>query len=167
MDVTRYTKQVETAVNKAARGASPDRKQDLKQDCFVALLEAYDYLARVAEEGEKMAGGAAYTIAYNRAIEILRTRPVLDAAVSINDLPYEDVGSNAFLESLFSGGITERDLDDAVKMLPKTEQFIIRSVFFKNVPEKELAASVGKSKRWVRDTKDNAITMLRLHFEKR
>lgn len=169
MDVLRWDKQVTLAISKLCKGLTYEDKEDLKQDCFVALIEASDYLDRVMEAGEITPGGAAYTICYNKIVELRRLTPgtkVLEAAVSIEELSYDEKNDEAFIRGLFSGSPTEQGLDAAVESLPKTENYIIRCLYFKGMTEREVAKSVNKSRHWVRVEKAKAVDILRRYFEK-
>lgn len=167
MDVTRWSRQIDIAVAKAAKGKPHQIREDLKQDCYVAVLEALDYLEKIADKEE--ADSAAYTVAYNRAINVLKKKSVLNDVVSLDFL--KDTPN---LE--FSSSPTELELDAAINELPEPERFVIRELYFRKrtseneserTSEREVAARVGRSREWVRNRKASAIELLRDYFEKR
>lgn len=168
-DVMRYEKQIDMAVNKLTKGLSHEDKQDLKQDCFLALLEASDYMDRILSDGDVAPEAAAYKIAYNKIIDTrgLQGPKILNEAASMDQLNYEEKGDDSFLEGLFSASPTEQGLDAAVESLPKTENFVIRCLYYKGMTERDVAKSVNKSRHWVRVEKEKAVRILRDYFEKR
>lgn len=166
MDVTKYERQVDLAIGKLCKGMTYEDKQDFKQDCFVALLEASDYLDKLGGD----AGGAAYTICYNTVVEMRRPNPanqVIENSMSVDALSYEEKGDDSWMKSLVMGSPTEQGLDEAVESLPKFKKYIIRRIYFMGMTEREVAKSVNKSRHWVRVQKTEAVDMLRRYFEKR
>jgi RNA polymerase sigma factor (sigma-70 family) len=160
-DVTRWESEVNRAVSKLSKGMTYEDKQDLKQDCYMALLEASDYLA-----GLDNSGAVAYTIAYNRIVEQRRDKSLLDEALPLDEMTYEEKGDEAFMRGVLASP-TEQGLDAAVESLPKTENFIIRSLYFKGMTERDVAKSVNKSRHWVRMEKAKAVDILKKYFEER
>lgn len=169
-DVTRWTKQADLAVNKLCKGMTYEDKQDFKQDCFVALLSASDYLDRIIREGLISPEGAAYTICYNTVVELRRPNSgnkVIENSLSVDALSYEEKGDDSWMKSLVMGSPTEQGLDEAVESLPKFKKYVIRRIYFMGMTEREVAKSVNKSRPWVRIQKTEAVDMLRKFFEKR
>lgn len=169
-DVTRFERQVDLAIGKLCKGMTYEDKQDFKQDCFVALLEASDYLDRMLREGEDAAAAAAYTVVYNTVVEMRRPNSasnVIENSMSVDALSYEEKGDDSWMKSLVMGSPTEQGLDEAVESLPKFKKYVIRRIYFMGMTEREVAKSVNKSRHWVRVQKTEAVDMLRKYFEKR
>lgn len=181
MDITTLWQPViRLAVRQTARGLRASEREDLEQECFLALLEKQDTVLEVfgrnVKEGEKFA----YTVCRNKILNILRAARHLTDCVPLNvELP-PDAGSpdisgkpagqmetaiehynerKSPLERTF--GITEETLDKAVDRLETAEAHVIREFFFRDRTEQDIASSLGRSKWSVQQIKKRAIAHLR------
>lgn len=162
MDIyEQWGKTVKDVISRYAKTQSKENKEDFEQDCFVHLLEKQHYIEKMAEESDTKAKHYVYGLCHNFILNLIRNigkRNNTDPLQEAHNLKSED----------FHGfGVSEQDLDVAVKLLPKLEQKIVRDLFFSSKTEKDVGASFDRSQNWVRTRKERAIQQLREILENR
>lgn len=164
-----WGKTVKQAVDRYAKQSSKEDKQDYEQDCFVQILEFQDAVEKILkEQGLEAAKKYVYGICHNKITDIInpdRYPKSVITADSIDDPVVKRQVQNHATEYESVLGVSETDLDSAVKQLPRTEQHVIRSLYFHNMSERDLARSVGKTQWWVQQIKKFAIADLKRILE--
>lgn len=158
MDIfTQWAGVVAATVNKYARSVPSDHKDDLKQECFLAILEKQPAIDNITPQGPEHVKRYVIQICRNRIVDSLRKDGKHEDCVSLETGPFcpeHPVAKEDF-------GVSELELDEAVNTLPAHEQYLIRSIYFRNMTEKEVGVTLGKSQQWVNVEKQRAIGKLR------
>lgn len=161
-----YSKTVRDAVNRYARNCSRDDREDLTQDCFLDLLEHADTIQAVIDaKGAEKANNYVYATCHHKISDTLKSNSKHTHIASLDDYNVLTEIQEHIAETISIFGVSEQDLDEAVKQLPRTEQHVIRSLYFHNTTERDLAASMNRGRRWVREIRDEAVKQLRVILE--
>jgi len=167
MDVFKlWSKTVKESVNRYAKGHPKETKEDCEQECFLRILESQDVIEEILKaKGTEGAKNYVYGICHNKIVELLSPYPKSVATVSSDDPTVMKGVQDHVSEYESVLGVSEQDLDEAVKQLPRTEQHVIRSLYFHNMSERDLARSMGKTQWWVQQVKKEATVQLRTILE--
>lgn len=152
MEPEKYRKEIEKAISKYALYRTEDEKNDLRQECRLALIQAWDSIT---------GKGYAYTVARNRVIRWLQRfgektlstdNPAVLAAVEEQTAVLADPSDRIDAETL--------------NQLPIMEATVLRLFFgigyAKEYTLKEIAKVVKKPVAFVRTTKARALGKLKL-----
>jgi DNA-directed RNA polymerase specialized sigma24 family protein len=71
-DITKWTPEIDRAVNSCVRTMPSEQKDDLRQECFLLLLQKQEAIAVVEAQGEDEARGYVFRIAKNCCLNMLR-----------------------------------------------------------------------------------------------
>jgi RNA polymerase sigma factor (sigma-70 family) len=161
-----YSKTAKDAVSRYGRNCSREDREDLTQDCLLKLLEVEDNIEeRFKEEGPEKANNYVYGICHNKIMDVIKVNQKHSNLASLDDYNVLTDIQEHIAEVKSAFGVSEQDLDEAVKQLPRTEQHVIRSLYFHNTTERDLAASMNRGRRWVREVRDEAVKQLRVILE--
>ena len=161
-----YSKTAKDCVNRFGKNCSRDDREDLIQDCILKLLEVEDSISdRFEAEGPEKANNYVYGICHNKIMDVIKTNSKHTNIASLDDYNVLAEIQEHIAEVTSTFGVSEQDLDEAVKQLPRTEQHVIRSLYFHKTKERDLASSMNVSRRWVRNTRDEAVIQLRVILE--
>ena len=161
-----YSKTVKDAVNRWGKNCSRDDREDLQQDCLLKLVEVIPSIEEITKkEGPDKANNYVYGICHNKIMDVIKTNSKHTNIASLDDYNVLAEIQEHIAEVTSTFGVSEQDLDEAVKQLPRTEQHVIRSLYFHKTKERDLASSMNVSRRWVRNTRDEAVIQLRVILE--
>lgn len=171
---------IRLAVRQTARNLRSTEREDLEQECFLALLEKQEVVSEVFSRSPKEGEKFAYKLCRDKIVDIFRAARHLTDCMPFNvEMPPDNGGHDTArtpdsvleksiaeynqrrspLERTF--GVTEEALDKAVDLLPSEESQVIREFFFHGSTERQIAAASGHSEWWVRQTKKRAVAHLR------
>lgn len=156
-----FGKTVKDAVHRYAKSQSPEQREDFEQDLFVHLLEKRSYIEKMIQNEPLKANEYVYGLCHNQIVNMIR-----DVGKREKTDPLQEAMHFA-TDNYHGFGVSEQDLDVAVKQLPVLEQKIIRDLFFESKMERDVGASFGRSQKWVRTAKDRAIRQLRVILDSR
>lgn len=161
-----YSKTARDAANRYGRNCSREDREDLVGDCLLKLIEVSANIEeRFKEEGPEKANNYVYGICHNKIMDVIKSNQKHMNIASLDDYNVLTEIQEHIAEVTSTFGVSEQDLDEAVKQLPRTEQHVIRSLYFHNTTERDLAASMNRGRRWVREVKDEAVKQLRVILE--
>jgi len=153
-DVMQWQEEVKRAVQKYARNAPPDKKQDLTQECYLKILENQQAVA--AARNPKW---FVLRLCRNLLFDSGRSSTNQRREVSLSD---PAVFAEANRPQTVGGfGVSTEDLDEAIKSLPHDQQYVLRCSFFLGRTEKEIMRDLGKSQATVRRIRQAAFAKLR------
>lgn len=163
MDIVKlWGKTVKDCVNRYAKNQTRETKEDYEQECFVRICEVIDVIEKMVEEqGNDAAKNYVYGICHNKIIDLIRSEKRLSGTLSLDDRSVAAEIQSHTAETIANFGVSEPDLDEAVKQLPRVEQHVIRSIYFHKMTEENLAKSLSKTKWWVQQVKKDAVVQLR------
>ena len=151
-DILKWEKDIDTAISKFTQNLSQDRKEDLKQEIWVELLEhqpipdsrtAYIHACRVLSRNHKAA---------QKELEKLEQLTDYHEAMI-------DPASTKFVKSLM--------VREAVDKLVDPWKSVIEDLFFEGLTQDEVAEKNGKSQFWVSEKKNQALMSLKLILKRR
>lgn len=152
---------VKDAVKRYANKQPRDVREEYEQECLVEVIQLQDVLKKLTDEqGAVTAKNYVYGVCRKCIVDLLKEtdrntyQSFDDPGVAHKIREYE-------AGELPDYGVSEQDLDAAVKELPRTEQHVIRSLYFNGMTEESLAKSVNETKWWVQQTKKTAIQLLK------
>lgn len=189
MDIALWGKVAKEAVSRFASSATKEDKEDYEQECLLEILKCEPEITTILnEQGQKNAQNYVYglcrhkisnTIRNNKKDALQHTDDWVHARVMQNPVgcgmegnPERGFGILPVEYAMLSAqhcaggqGVTELQLDAAVKKLPRTEQHIIRCYFFHKKTEQEIATEMQKNRWWVQQVKKRAVKMLQEFLE--
>lgn len=155
MDIIgQWGKTVKDAVRNCSKNQTTEAREDLEQECYLKICELQDVIAEMLkDQGVGATSNYVYRVCHNRILNVVRAEKKHQGHEPLDE-------SVHFLEN-FKHGITEQELDSAIKLLPREEGHVIRSLFFLSQTERDLGTSLGKNQKYVRKVKDRAIESLK------
>jgi RNA polymerase sigma factor (sigma-70 family) len=167
-------------LNLYARKLSKDKKDDLRQEIYLALLESEPPVTSV-EQANRLANRVIDRSrkAHKREKQRTTSSGLLEDNLGVLEPegPIEVAGKNkstiTLLEekagALFRCDSSEQKapLAEAVDQLPAILQEILNETFYEGLTQEEIAVKHQKSERWVRYKKDQALTFLRNYLNSR
>lgn len=193
IDVMQFEKQVDSAVSSSGRMQTPDMRDDLRQECYLALIEKSDAVEKVQkEQGKDAARAYVYRLANNKCIDLLRkkkkepraehgngarapdlpTNPDMPGAVSsfymeaLHERPSMDRTMTEF-DRVVEFGVSDEVLYAAISRLPVDEQFVVRSLYFEGESGRAVHRNTGKTHKWTELRLDRALKNLRTELERK
>jgi RNA polymerase sigma factor (sigma-70 family) len=148
--VLKWKKEVEITVNKYARNHTYDQKEDLRQDCYLRILERSGMIPQNDIEGRR------YVIEICKSIIMMDTRKSqrrIPAEADVQDVP-ADSEPTPF-------GISQLELRQAMDKLDPKSRYIIDSIFFRNKTETEVGDDLDSNRRKINYAKKLALDKLR------
>jgi RNA polymerase sigma factor (sigma-70 family) len=169
-DITQWQEQVKLAVNKYARNAPHDKKQDLTQECYLKILENQEAVADARNPKWFV-----LTLCRNLVFDSVRGSANQRKEISLSDPgsrifdkhSRNSIGHRMLFEEtnqftkIDGFGVSAEDLDEAIKSLPPDQQYVLRCSFFLGRTEKEIMRDLGKSQATVRRIRQAAFAKLR------
>lgn len=183
MDLEQWEPQLKMALARHGAQLTPADREDMWQECFLALLQAEEAIARVTPQGRDSVEKYVYRIASNACVDMLRVKEkdkrIVDPHYrdrSVDLMPTGDFLGLAAPDTLLEGvdkracqelyriadfGVSNADLEIALSDLEPGEQFVLRSLFFNGESERDIGKSMKKSQTWVRNRKDSGLKKLK------
>lgn len=156
--VSRWTEIIEKTVRKEARNFPPEQREDIKQDCWLAVVESQTNIeAFISEHGDVEARGYVMRICRNVVVDaVKKSGRQFETSPLDNDTAHTEdkKDSNPF-------GVSKAELIDALDHLTRDQRFVIDCVFFRRMTEDQIGLDVKKSQQWVSKEKTAAILALR------
>jgi RNA polymerase sigma factor (sigma-70 family) len=146
IDVTRYERLVDTAIRKWGQGHSRVNREDLRQDCFVHLLEKSEKIEKVEAQSELDA--VRYVSKALKHFVLNAVRPASE------DLPLSEVDGHLKIE------INSRFVD-MLSSLSVVERDVLTLLFRDKASEAEVAEQYSQTRKWMRSTKARALKKLK------
>jgi RNA polymerase sigma factor (sigma-70 family) len=149
---------VQDAVARFAKTKPPHVKEDFEQECFIELMGASEAIEQIfSQQGEKPARNYVYGICRNRIANLLARLNKYENAT----LPIQ------FVQDSFSQSPqVETDLDEAIRKLPKEQEYIIRASFYQGKSEREIAKELNTNDTMVHRIKQKALVRLKKFLER-
>lgn len=158
--VDKWGQTVTNAVNKYARSVRYEDKEDLRQECFLAIFNKMELISGVEQQGEDEAKKYVYKLCHNKIIDIMRATKGKNFEVSLDDKRNADE-VDSIPAPVTEFNVSEQVLDRAVEKLDTHQQFVIRAHYFRGQSEVDIATSLGQTKWWVQQVKKDGISQLR------
>lgn len=155
MDVTKFKPVVDDLMRKFR--ISKDKRDDLSQECYVALLET-KFPEDVRDENNYAA-----TICRNRLIDIFRKQNITVTPQSLDDP--RNYSKATKIEQPGGSGVTEHQLNEAVCDLPYEDYQVVHSLYYEGNTEEKTATDLGLTRKTIRYRKQRGIEQLKEHFE--
>lgn len=169
MEITRWAKTIKDALNRFAKKIPTDVREDFEQEVYLRLLKVQDEIERIeTEQGSVAAKNYVYGVSSNRIKDLVRAEQRRDGMFdsTLSDVEYGD--EEAVSEEKMDNpvhGVTDRELDAAIKQLSREEQHVIRSQYFQGHTWKEMISNLDKSRGSVWSVRDSALQKLRIILE--
>ena len=162
IDVTKYEPVITKILSRLK--AKRDQKEDLIQECYLALLE------RQSELGGSDDLDKAATICRTRAKEVRRARNQHDVKKEnrIKHVSADDPNIARQLAKIAArdeGEISELELHEAISALDVKEQTVINALFVDGLTRQKAAEKLGLTEDAVRWGKKKGIEALKKYFE--
>lgn len=165
MDPSLWQDIVEKTVNKLGRNFPSDVREDIKQDCWIAICQSRTLIDEHVETyGQVETRGYVIRICRNvvadavaKCVKQLPTEP-LETQFKTPTQSQTEVKKSS---DPFGFGVSTAELLDALNHLDKNQRFVIDCVFFRRMTEDQVGAEVNKSQQWVSKEKTAAIVALR------
>ncbi len=151
MDITQWQEVIAKAVNQYARNAKFDKKEDLKQECFLAIMTGEETI--IASDNQQQ---AVFRLCRNTILKISRETPKREVSLSM-----PTVMNEADRHLIKVPEVPTEDLEEALQSLSAEQQYVLRCSFFTGKTEKEIVKSMKTSARTVRRIKHDALETLR------
>lgn len=169
MEITRWAKTIKDALNRFAKKIPSDIRDDFEQDCWVRLCEGEQKINEIeANQGPVEVQKYVYAIVSNRIKDLVRIDKkragIFDMSLSEvrgEDEETDDEGILVEDDPKPAYGISDRELDAAIKQLTREEQHIIRSQYFQGHTWKEMISNLDRSRGSVWSVRDSALQKLR------
>lgn len=159
MDVyEQWSQVVKDAVKRSAKSQPRDVRDDFEQECFIELIGWTSQIDTIlAEQGEDSAQKYVYSICRNCVFRLSKARGRYESVMLPDGLyPAPDqVEPKKFM------GLEESDIDEAIKTLPRDQQHVVRSIFFQDKTESQVAVELGVSQPRINDLKHKAFESLK------
>lgn len=164
-ETTRWLPQIDAAIRKYAAGQSREEREDLRQECHLALFEARIRIAEVAGRGgSEEAVKFVSAISRNTVVEKIRGNKHLRQQGSLSDPDVfrdADAGQPP-LSSHSAVRVPREAIEAALNKLTPLEQYVVRgSLYGGDKSEEELARELGNTRSSVRTVKKLALKKLR------
>lgn len=153
--VERY---IESSLRKYARSAHADLRDDLRQECHRAVLEA---AAKLDPLPAADLGPAVEKISRNKIQNTFRAQRRLNGVEGISLESRQERGFDAAAPEPIDLGASPEELNEALEKLPEIERYVLRAAFWENATEEQLALVLGRSRWAVRQLKETAIKKLK------
>lgn len=135
---------------------------DMKQECYMILLEKQEELDSPTVRSKP---DLAAKICRNRIIDIYRAETADKNRLPTDSLSVPRIHNKASKIAISEAGITEEQLNDAVRVLPFDEYQVIYNRYIEGRTLDETVLDLGISKKVVRNREKRGIMHLQQHFE--
>jgi len=162
IDVTKYEPVIDKVLARSKGG--PDQKNDLKQDCYVALLERLDELG--GEDDLARAEAICKKVRHDER----RARTQKDVKKE-NRIKFVSADNPNIARQLAKiaipdhGEISELELHEAIATLEPPIQAVIRAYFVEGLSVPKAAGKLGVTEEAIRWRKKKGIEALKKYFE--
>jgi RNA polymerase sigma factor (sigma-70 family) len=136
-------------------------KEDITQECYVALLEKQSHLEKGIELGDDL--NYAATICRSKILDIFREQKTDIKTYSL--FSHGNYNKASQISELMTDSITEEQLQDAILDLPDRTREAVWEQFIKGNPRKTVAVTLGVSESTVQRECQKGIKMLKKKFE--
>lgn len=144
---------VEASIKMYAKNQPPELREDLKQECWVRIMENLESIQNVAKDQAKYVSGMCCNLIIDRMRSVdYRTETLTNRNEPVIFLDTED---------------TVITIDTAIKKLPRSEQYVVRSLYYGRATEDDVAASLGQTVHWVRTKHQLCLDKLKVLMEKK
>lgn len=146
--VFEWESQIKKAISIYGKPGFGFDREDLKQNCYIAILKAEDKIRRVRKDrGDDAAGGYVFVVCRNELLGNIRS------AGKVKMVEYkEDFGQESNYDTR---------IDDALSSLKPEEESIIRSIYYTGLTAGQLAKTTGTSRRWIQSRKTKILKKLK------
>lgn len=135
---------------------------DMKQECYMILLEKQEELDNPNVRSKP---DLAAKICRNRIIDIYRAENTIKNWIPTDSLSVPRIHNKASKIAISEVGITEEQLNDAVRVLPFDEYQVIYNRYIEGRTLDETVLDLGISKKVVRNREKRGIMALKKFFE--
>lgn len=152
-NILQWKSAVDDAINKYARKLSKDRKEDLAQEIYLALLQS-----EVEVTTEDQVRRIAQDIMDSHRKTVIRERKREE---KVSEEGVDGLDKKALALFRCGGEDGKLALKEALSKLPADLRAIIDDLFFMGFTQEESAAYHNKSREWVKWKKKEALAALR------
>lgn len=165
-DITRWAKTIKEALNRFAKKIPTDVREDFEQELYMKLVKISDTIDKIqSEQGDVAVRNYVYGVCVNRVKDLVKAEKkrtnVFDC--SEDEAAYEPSDGEEDIKPVH--GISNQELDAAIKQLSREEQHVIRSQFFQGHTWKEMVSNLDKSTGTVWAVRDSALRKLKQILE--
>jgi RNA polymerase sigma factor (sigma-70 family) len=165
-DITRWAKTIKEALNRYAKKLPTDVREDFEQEVYLKLWKISETIVKIqSEQGEVAVKNYVYGVCVNRVKDLVKAEKkstnVFDC--SEDEAAYEPSDGEEDIKP--AHGISNHELDAAIKQLSREEQHVIRSQFFQGHTWKEMISSLDRSRGSVWEVRDSALRNLKQILE--
>lgn len=155
-DISQWNKVVKSSVNRNVKNQPKDVKEDFEQECFLRIIETQEQIEKIrTEQGPDAVEDFVYRICKNRITDVIRRNKKFQS----HDPLYEHNLDPEPPSTPF--GVDAEDLDEAIKQMDRAEQHVIRSIYYQNITEEDVAKGLGVAQGTVSKIKTRAVEQLR------
>lgn len=167
-DIIRWAKKIKGVLNLYAKNISTETREDFEQELYLKLWTIRDGLDQIeSEQGNKSLNSYVDMVCVNRVKDLVKAEKKRTNVFecSEDEASYEPSDGEEDIKPVH--GISNQELDAAIKQLTREEQHVIRSQFFQGHTWKEMVSNLDKSTGTVWAVRDNALRKLKLILESR
>ena len=155
-DVTKYNGVIDDVI--AQIKVKRPQREDMKQECYIALIEAEEKILASGEDPSYIA-----TICRNKIMDVYRSEGRKIKTESLDEPRH--MAKATKIEGVTGSGVTDEQLDLAIQELDNEGYQVICLIYIEGKTEQQTAEVLGLTKGVVNRRKQNAILDLKKYFE--
>ena len=145
-----------------------DRREDMLQECYLALVEKKDQLA---DPSIKSPSAYVARVCRNRVVDIWWKENQADRDHELPSIRFDSLSDPKTAHKASKIGLpspdraTDEELQDAILSLPLDQYRVIYNIFFEGKSQEQTAEDLGLTRKRVRSIMERGVRNLKAYFE--